>query len=135
MSAPASVFSAVRKAIAGSVPVAVVTVVKGEGAGRKLAVMPDGTVGSLGSAALDALAVPEAKRLLEDERSLTQSYPGESGEIELFYEVFPPPPTLLIFGAVHVAQALADVRQAARFPGDRHRCPGKALDSRAVSRR
>ena len=30
-----------------------------------------------------------------------------TGEVELFFESFPPPPTLLIFGAVHVAQALA----------------------------
>jgi xanthine dehydrogenase accessory factor len=102
-----SVFSEVRKAIAGSVPVVVVTVVKGDGAGNKLAVLPDQTVGSLGSTELDALALPEAKRLLDDERSLTISYPTESGEIELFFEVFPPPPTLLIFGAVHVAQAVA----------------------------
>jgi len=107
MSETSSVFSAVRKAIASSVPVAVVTVVKGEGAGNKLAVLPDGTIGSLGSATLDELAIPEARRLLDDERSLTQTYPTEVGEIELFYESLPSPPTLLIFGAVHVAQALA----------------------------
>lgn len=107
MSSPASVFSAVRKAIAEAVPVSVVTVVKGEGAGNKLAVMPDGTVGSLGTGQLDELAIPEAKRLLNDERSLTQSFPTEAGEIELFFESFPSSPTLLIFGAVHVAQAVA----------------------------
>lgn len=103
----ASVFTTVRKAIADAVPVAVVTVVKGDGAGNKLAVLPDSQVGTLGSAQLDELAIPEAKRLLDDQRSLTQAYPTESGEVELFFEAFPPPPTLLIFGAVHVAQALA----------------------------
>lgn len=107
MSASPSVFAAMRQALAGAVPLVVVTVVSGDGTGQKLAVLPDSTVGSLGTVALDELAVPEARRLLDDERSLTQSYPGEAGEIELFYEVFPPPPTLLIFGAVHVAQALA----------------------------
>lgn len=107
MSDTASVFSAVRKAIAGSVPVSVVTVVKGDGAGQKLAVLPDNTVGTLGTPELDRLAIPEARRLLDDERSLTQSYPTDSGDIELFFESFPSPPTLLIFGAVHVAQALA----------------------------
>jgi xanthine dehydrogenase accessory factor len=107
MSEPASVFTAVRTAIADSVPVSMVTVVKGEGAGNKLAVMADGTVGSLGSSALDAFAIPEAKRLLNDERSLTQSVAADGGEVELFFESFPSPPTLLIFGAVHVAQAVA----------------------------
>lgn len=107
MSNTGSAYAAIRNAIADSVPVAVVTVVKGEGAGQKLVVLPDATVGSLGSAELDGLATPEARRLLEDERSLTQSFPGQSGEIELFFESFPSPPTLLIFGAVHVAQALA----------------------------
>ncbi len=107
MSAPALVFAAVRKALEGAVPLVVVTVVKGDGTGQKLVVLPEGTVGSLGTEALDALAVPEARRLLDEERSLTQSYPSNTGETELFYEIFPPPPTLLIFGAVHVAQALA----------------------------
>lgn len=107
MSGSASIFSAIRNAIDGSMPVAVVTVVKGEGAGRKLAVLPNDAIGSLGSTALDELAVPEARRLLDDERSLTQPYITDEGEFELFFESFPPPPTLLIFGAVHVAQALA----------------------------
>ncbi|MCO5221277.1 MAG: XdhC family protein [Thermomicrobiales bacterium] len=103
----AQVFSATRKAIADSVPVTVVTVVKGPGVGNKLAVLPDRTVGTLGDPALDAFAVPEARRLLDDERSMTEPFSSESGAVELFFESFPPPPTLLIFGAVHVAQALA----------------------------
>lgn len=107
MSQPASVFATVRKAIADSVPVSMVTVVKGEGAGNKLAVMADGTVGSLGSAELDSLAIPEAKRLLDDERSLTHAFETDAGDFELFFESFPSPPTLLIFGAVHVAQSVA----------------------------
>lgn len=107
MSDAGTVFSAIRRAISDSVPVAVVTVVKGEGAGAKLVVFGDRTLGTLGSKALDELAIPEARRLLDDERSLTQSFPTESGEIELFFESFPSPPTLLIFGGVHVAQALA----------------------------
>jgi xanthine dehydrogenase accessory factor len=107
MSESASVFSAVRNAIGRAVPVAVVTVVKGESAGNKLAVLPDSIVGSLGSVSLDELAVPEARRLLDDSRSLTQTFATDAGEVELFFESFPAPPTLLIFGAVHVAQALA----------------------------
>lgn len=86
-----SVYSAIRNAIDASVPVAVVTVVSGEGAGNKLVVLPDSRVGSLGSDALDELAVPEAERLLGEQRSRTLPFPTESGEIELFFEVFPAP--------------------------------------------
>jgi len=113
-----SVYNAIRNAIDASVPVAVVTVVSGEGAGNKLVVLPDSRVGSLGSDALDELAVPEAERLLGEQRSRTLPFPTESGEIELFFEVFPAPPTLLIFGAVHVGQALATI--------------GKLLDFRVI---
>lgn len=113
-----SVYGAIRDAIASSVPVAVVTVVRGDGAGNKLVVLPDSRVGSLGSDELDSLAIPAAKQHLLDHRSHTETYPTESGEIELFFEVFPSPPTLLIFGAVHVGQALATI--------------GKMLDFRVV---
>jgi len=113
-----SVYSAIRNAIDASVPVAVVTVVSGDGAGNKLVVLPDSRVGSLGSDALDELAIPEAERLLGEQRSRTLPFPTESGEIELFFEVFPVPPTLLIFGAVHVGQALATI--------------GKLLDFRVI---
>jgi xanthine dehydrogenase accessory factor len=108
MSESASVFSVIREAIAASVPVSVVTIVSGEGAGQKLAVLPDRTVGTLGSNSLDEHAISTARDLLDDERSITQAFPTESGKIELFFESFPPPPALLIFGAVHVAQALAN---------------------------
>ncbi|MEZ4505989.1 MAG: XdhC/CoxI family protein [Thermomicrobiales bacterium] len=107
MNDAAAVFASVRNAIAGSIPVAVVTVVKGEGAGQKLAVLKDDVIGTLGSSSLDEFAIPEARRLLDDERSLTQTFTTDRGDVDLFFESFPPPPTLLIFGAVHVAQSLA----------------------------
>jgi xanthine dehydrogenase accessory factor len=107
MNEPASVFTTVRKAIADAVPVSMVTVVKGEGAGNKLAVLAERTVGSLGNVELDSLAIPEARRLLDDQRSLTHAFATDSGDFELFFESFPSPPKLLIFGAVHVAQAVA----------------------------
>lgn len=113
MSAP--VFDVLRKAIDDSIPVAVVTVVKGDGTGNKLVVLPDSTVGSLGSEALDTIAIPEAKSQLHEERSITKTLETDAGEFELFYEVFPAPPTLLIFGAVHVGQALATVGKLLGF--------------------
>lgn len=115
MSNTAAVFAATRRAIDESKPVAVVTIVTGERAGAKLAVLPDEVVGTLGYRGLDEIAIPEARRLLDDERSLTQTFEFDGESIELFIESFPPPPTLLIFGAVHVAQALATFGQQLGF--------------------
>ena len=113
-----SVYAAIRNALNNSVPVSIVTIVRGEGAGSKLVVLPDKHVGTLGSGELDDRAIERANALLEDHRSLTETIPLESGEIDLFFETFPAPPTLLIFGAVHTGQALATL--------------GKLLDFRVI---
>jgi xanthine dehydrogenase accessory factor len=97
-----------REAIDARVPVAIATIVKGTGLGSKLLILPDSTVGSLGDVRLDGLMRAEATALLEAERSATTPFPlpNSDTEVEVFIETFPPPPLLLIFGAVHVAQAL-----------------------------
>lgn len=110
-----SVYAAIRNALTNSVPVSIVTIVRGEGAGNKLVVLPDERVGTLGSTELDEHATGRAIELLEDRRSLTESFPAESGEIDLFFESFPAPPTLLIFGAVHTGQALATIGKLLDF--------------------
>jgi xanthine dehydrogenase accessory factor len=104
--AVAGFYDQIRDAVARYIPVATVTVVRGPNLGAKLLVLPDGVEGTLGDAALDRVAVDDARSLLANERSETRVYPFGETEVELFHETFPPPPTLLIFGAVHVAQAL-----------------------------
>lgn len=106
MSQQQSVFGAIRRAIEDAIPVSAVTIVSGPSAGAKLAVLPDTTIGSLGSAELDRWAADRARELLDDERSATLTHVADGSTVEVFFESFPPPPTLLIFGAVHVAQAL-----------------------------
>src|SRR3954454_8973748 len=103
-----TIFDRLREALDTKIPVATVTVVRGTWLGAKLLVLPDRIEGSLGSAQLDEIAAADARVLLDDEKSETRPYsiPGSDETIELFIETFPPPPTLLIFGAVHVAQAL-----------------------------
>lgn len=98
-------------------PVAVATVVRGEPVGAKLLVLPDEVSGSFGSPALEAQAAADARDLLREERSETRAYQlaGESEPVEVFLETFPPPPVLLIFGAVHVAQPLTQFAKTIGF--------------------
>lgn len=106
--ATAALYDRLKEAVAQRQPVAIVTVVRGKPLGAKLLVLPDRTEGTLGNPALDARAADDARALLLAEQSETRPYtlPGREEAVELFIETFPPPPTLLIFGAVHVAQAL-----------------------------
>ncbi len=60
--------------------------------------------GSLGDSAIDAAFVAAAERLLRTGQSKTQTArDSDDNEVELFIDTYPAPPTLLIFGGVHVA--------------------------------
>lgn len=98
-------------------PLAVATVIRGEPLGAKVLVLQNEIVGSLGQALLDEKVASDARRLLAAEQSETRFYPttGREDGVEVFVEVHPPPPTLLIFGAVHVAQALTRFAKALGF--------------------
>jgi xanthine dehydrogenase accessory factor len=88
---------------------ALVTVVEGEGLGRRLLLEADGTQdGSLGDAELDAAAVAAAEELLWAERSELREALGRG----LFVDVTAPPPRLVIFGAVDLAASLCTVARA-----------------------
>lgn len=104
-------------AIAARIPVAVATVVRGEPLGAKLLLLPDEVLGSLGDAELEAAVAADVPELLEREKSETRSYEvsGRQERVEVFIETFPTPPTLLIFGAVHVAQPLSRFARALGF--------------------
>ena len=106
-----------EQALAARVPVAVATVVRGGQVGAKLLILPDETLGGLGDATLDAAVQSDAPDMLARERSETRPYAvaGHEEAVEVFIETFPPPPTLLIFGAVHVAQPLSRFAKALGF--------------------
>src|SRR3954465_5949221 len=114
---PVEIQTRLEQALAERIPVAVATVVRGGQVGAKFLILPEETLGSLGDPTLDAAVQVDAPGLLARERSETRPYrvAGHEEPVEVFIETFPPPPTLLIFGAVHVAQPLSRFAKALGF--------------------
>lgn len=110
-----AIYDAMRQAAEARIPAATVTVVKGEPLGKKLMVVGGEVTGSLGDPELDAIAVAGVAELLAAEKSETRAVTHKGAEIELFFDVYPPSPTLLIFGAVHVSQALTKLAKTLGF--------------------
>ncbi|MFN8051175.1 MAG: XdhC/CoxI family protein [Acidimicrobiales bacterium] len=101
-------------------PVALVTVIDGDGVAATMAVTPDGpSVGSLGTDELDRVATRDARAELDAGSSATRHYGrhGETGrdDVTAFVESFAPPPRLLVFGAVDFTAALCRVGKVLGF--------------------
>lgn len=97
---------AVERLIAEERLGAVATVVAGPGLGAKAVIDYDG--GYIAGALPDGIAADvqsDAGALMEREQNRTLSY----GETEVFIETVAPPPHLVIFGAVHIAQPLSTI--------------------------
>jgi xanthine dehydrogenase accessory factor len=113
-------------------PAALVTVIATEGstpqrAGAKMLVFPDGRiVGTIGGGCLEAEMTWRARQAIEERRprrvthDLTPDQAGEDGlvcggRMEVFIEPLEAAPTLCLFGAGHVAQALAAMARRVGF--------------------
>lgn len=84
---------------------AVATVVEGEETGAKAVIDETGVVaGRLPEAIADDV-VADARTLMRGEQARTLAY----GDAAVFIETVAPPPQLVIFGAVHVAQPLSEM--------------------------
>ena len=77
--------------------------------GAKMVLTFDGQqTGSLGDAALDEQVLEDLRRVMETRQVQTKAYelaPGQSAEV--FFELFMPPPQLVVVGAGHIAVPLA----------------------------
>ena len=98
--------------------VAMATRLDASGAGRRLAVFEERTVGSLGAGALDAAVAQEARdgTALSEPHLRTYGTAGEPhGEVEIFLERISPRPEMYVFGAIDFAQAMVRTGRAIGF--------------------
>jgi xanthine dehydrogenase accessory factor len=119
------VYQAALEAIRRGEPAALATVIEAQGstprgASAKMLVYADGrTVGTVGGGSVEARVIDEAKAALTlgQSRELTCELADAErddpaicgGDMRIFVEVLAPRPTLLILGAGHVGQAVAEL--------------------------
>lgn len=109
------IYTSLKQRLADRAPLAVVGVLAGppEQLNRKLIVLPDGT--TQGDLDLKEQAGPVIQSALEN---LAQGISGVlalADGTELFVEVYPLPPRLIIVGAVHLAEPLVTIAGASGF--------------------
>ncbi len=108
--AQGDIYETLKQCLVEDQPAALATVIRApEGIGRKLLVSDDGRrQGALGHPRLDEQVARDALRLLHTETPQTCSYPidGLAEPVEVFVDVYPASPKLIIVGAVHIALPL-----------------------------
>jgi xanthine dehydrogenase accessory factor len=96
--------------------VALATIVAGPGMGNKLFIWPNGrTQGDLGSADLTEQVVRYAADRLAAHDPGRATFEVENEPVDVFVEVFPPLPRLIIVGAVHIAIPLVTFAKTLGF--------------------
>jgi xanthine dehydrogenase accessory factor len=110
----AEVEAVARDAAAEGRPVAIATLLDGEGAGRKLAVVDEEASGGFGGPALlDHSVARDAAGMLAQGRSGIRHYGGDGATLgdalAVHVHVYAPPPRMLIFGAIDFSAALAGI--------------------------
>lgn len=111
-SANSSFLLQAREASANNVPAVIVTIVSGATPGMRILIVGDAVQGSLGTEALDAAGILAGRAAIQYEKSGVVTL---ASGIEAFVDVFPPPPLMVVIGAVHVAQAVVAVARPLGF--------------------
>jgi xanthine dehydrogenase accessory factor len=106
-----------RRRIEAEEAVVIATVVQApEGVGRRMLLYPDGASdGTLGNSELDERAVIDARDQLLRGESKTRDYTVDGNDVLVFYDVYPSPDRLLVFGGVHIAVPLVELAKVLGF--------------------
>lgn len=112
-----TIYETLSSAIAAEQPVAVATIVGGAGGvGAKLLARPGAEpLGSLGAGLPEQEIVQTMLAMLARAESGIRSFDTAAGAVEVFIETFPPPPTMFIVGAVHIAIPLVTFAKTLGF--------------------
>ena len=103
----AEIYETLKRCLDQEQLVALATVIAGTGLGDKLLIWPDGrTVGSLGPAELNERVIRYTANLLAAQDPGRAAFNVGDETVEIFIDVYPPPPKLIIVGAVHIAVPL-----------------------------
>lgn len=112
----ATLFARLREALEARRLIAQATVISGVGQGSRMLIWPSGeTHGSLHSPELEAAVQVETRELLVRQQTARFTLEVDDETSEVFVEVYPPPPRLLVVGAVHIAIHLVTFANALAF--------------------
>ena len=110
------IYAALKQCLDAGQLVALATVIAGPGLGNKLLIWPDGrTQGDLGSADLTEQVVRYAADRLAAHDPGRSAFDIAGEPVDIFVEVFPPLPRLIIVGAVHIAIPLVTFAKTLGF--------------------
>ncbi len=110
-----SAFQLVKQAIEKETPAVLATVIDGAFLGRHLFVSEDGTAEGSISEEIDGQLVQAALDQLRRGRSDKKVFHTSEGDLVVFFDVYAPPPLLIIVGATHIGMALARLAKDAGF--------------------
>ena len=110
-------FSEIRKRVEAEEAVAVATVVQSPlGIGERMVVLPDRSrLGEVSDRDLEDKIATDALEQLRRGTSKTVSYHSPNGETLVFFDVYPSPNRLLVFGGVHIAVPLVEFAKPLGF--------------------
>jgi xanthine dehydrogenase accessory factor len=110
------VYTTLKQCLDAAQLVALATIIAGTGLGSKLLIWPGGrTQGDLGSAELTERVVRYAADRLAAHDPGRATFEVENELVDVFVEVFPPLPRLIIVGAVHIAIPLVTFAKTLGF--------------------
>ena len=108
---------ALEASVAARKPVATVTVLEGDHVGTELLVGEDASLlqGTSGDGAIDRQLAAMAAESLRARQTQERLSSAASGESRVFIESYPPPPSLVVVGAAHIAIPLTKFAQDLGF--------------------